>query len=98
MRVDLVLKYFCIAKSRSIAKRLCENGSVLLNGAVPKSSNVVRPGDRLTIHFARETLTIVVLETPGKQLSRSSAPDYYRRVETPPEDERPSRNVGLDDL
>jgi len=97
MRVDLFLKNICLVKSRSLAKRLCENGAVLLNGVTPRSSAGVRAGDRLTIHFARESTTIVVLEVPGKQLSRSDAPDYYRRVETPPEDGRSDRDDDPDE-
>lgn len=97
MRVDLLLKKLCLVKSRSLAKRLCETGAVRLNGVAPRSSALVRANDRLTVHLARESFTIEVLEIPGKQLSRSSAPDYYRRVETPPGDERRDRDPDIDD-
>lgn len=88
MRVDLTLKYLCLVKSRSIAKALCERGLVLVDGEPARSSTRVTAGRRITVHFRSRTLTIELVELPGKQLSKATAVDYYRRVETPNSDLR----------
>jgi ribosomal 50S subunit-recycling heat shock protein len=83
MRIDLVLKYLCLVKSRSIAKSLCDDQRVFLNGAAVRSSATVRAGDRVTVHFARRSVSVEVETVPEKQLSKSNALTYYRSVETP---------------
>lgn len=88
MRVDLTLKYLCLVKSRSIAKALCEKRLVLVDGSPARPSTRVSAGGRITVHFRGRTLTIELLDVPHKQLSKTAAVDYYRRVETPVLDER----------
>ena len=44
MRVDLILKYLCLVKSRSIAKTLCEKHLVLINGEPARPSARVGAG------------------------------------------------------
>jgi ribosomal 50S subunit-recycling heat shock protein len=83
MRIDLALKHLCLVKSRSSAKSLCDNHKVLVDGNTVRASHRVGAGDRITIHFRARTLTVELLETPRKQLSKSSAVDYYRPVEAP---------------
>lgn len=78
MRIDLVLKYLCLVKSRSIAKSLCEKERVLVNGTSVRPSSGVKAGDRVTVHYAAKSLTIELIETPEKQLSKSKALTYYR--------------------
>lgn len=95
MRIDLVLKYLCLVKSRSIAKSLCDGGRVFVAGTAARSSTPVRAGDRVTVQFPRRTVTVEVLEVPEKQLSKSNALAYYRHIETPAR-ERPEDP--LDDL
>jgi len=85
-RLDLVLKHLCLAKSRSMAKSLCDAGRVLVNGTAARASGKVSPGDRVTIQFHGRTVTFEVADVPEKQLSKAVAPDYYRAIETPPEE------------
>lgn len=86
MRIDVVLKYLCLVKSRSIAKALCEKQLVLVDGQPVRSAAQAIGGRRVTIQFPRRPLTVELLEIPRKQLSKTAALDYYRRVETPPAD------------
>lgn len=86
MRIDVVLKFLCLVKSRSIAKTLCENDRVLIGSRSVRPSQHVAAGQRVTIHYRARTVTIELLEIPQKQLSKSSAVDYYRRADTPSED------------
>ena len=80
MRVDLVLKYLCLVRSRSSAKLLCSDDAILVNDRPVKPSTTVRIGDTITIHFSTRTLGLELLDVPGKQLSRSVAPSYYRKI------------------
>lgn len=96
MRVDLTLKYLCLVKSRSIAKSLCEKGFVLVDGRTVRPSAKAVPGNRITVRFRRRTLTFELLASPGKQLSKSAAVDYYRPVETPRADGESRREDGTE--
>jgi len=81
MRIDLVLKHLCLAKSRSIVKGWCERDLVLINGNTARASSTVRPGDQLTIYYPSRTLIIDLHTVPSKQLSKTTAPEYYEEVE-----------------
>jgi len=83
MRIDLTLKYLGLVKTRSIAKTLCDDGRVLVDGDSVRPSHRVAEGGRITIHYRAGAVTVELLQLPQKQLSKSAAVDYYRRVETP---------------
>ena len=80
MRIDLVLKYLCILKSRSGAKHLCSQHAILVNDLPVKPSAGVRTGDKITIRFPHRTVTIELLIVPDKQLSKTSSATYYQQV------------------
>lgn len=80
MRIDLALKYLCVLKSRSSAKHLCNDNAILVNDLPVKPSATVQDGDKITILFPGRTVTIRLLNTPHKQLSKSQAPTYYQMV------------------
>jgi ribosomal 50S subunit-recycling heat shock protein len=80
MRIDLALKHLCLVKSRSIVKHLCEDGAVTINDRPARPAAVVRAGDHLAIRFPHRKLIIELVDVPGKQLSKSTAPTYYRIV------------------
>jgi ribosomal 50S subunit-recycling heat shock protein len=70
MRLDKFLKVSRLIKRRTIAKEVCDQGRVLLNGQVAKSSSDVKVGDSLTIRFGRKIVTIRVeklLDTTKKE-------------------------------
>ncbi len=83
MRIDLTLRYLCLVKSRSIAKSLCDENAILINGKPAKSSSTVRPGDRVTIDFRGRVITFKLLDVPEKQLSKSASPTCYERTDEP---------------
>jgi len=80
MRLDLVLKFLCLAKSRSAAKVLCDAGDVLINGAVARTAATVHAGDVIAIRAPERALTVEILDVPGKQASKADAPRHYRVV------------------
>jgi ribosomal 50S subunit-recycling heat shock protein len=89
MRIDLVLKYLCLVKSRSVAKSLCERDRILVNDKPARSSAPVRAGDRVTVRFLNRALTLEIESVPEKQLSKSNAPAYYRLIRTTEERDDP---------
>jgi ribosomal 50S subunit-recycling heat shock protein len=80
MRVDLALKYMCLAKSRSAVKALCDQQAVFVNDHPAKPSATLRVGDSVRIVTASGALTIALLNIPEKQLSKATAPTYYRVI------------------
>ncbi len=80
MRLDLVLKFLCLAKSRSAAKALCDHGEVRINGAEARAASIVRAGDVIAIRASERSITVELLEIPGKQMSKADAPRHYRVV------------------
>ncbi len=60
MRLDKYLKVSRIIKRRSIAKEVADNGRVLVNEKVAKSSTDVSIGDQITIQFGNKKLTVQV--------------------------------------
>ncbi len=69
MRLDRFLKVSRIIKRRTIAKKIADQGRILINDKVAKSSTDVRAGDVLTIKFGNKTEQVKVnkiLETTKK--------------------------------
>ncbi|MDX9869750.1 MAG: S4 domain-containing protein, partial [Candidatus Cloacimonadales bacterium] len=38
MRIDLIMNKLCLVKTRSIAKKACDNNAVRVNGKIAKAS------------------------------------------------------------
>ena len=69
MRLDRFLKVSRIIKRRTIAKKIADQGRILINDKVAKSSTDVRAGDVLTIKFGNKTVQVKgnqILETTKK--------------------------------
>lgn len=69
MRLDKFLKVSRLVKRRTLAKELCDQGRVAVNGRTAKSGTQVAVGDRLTLHFAHKILEVEIqkiLESPRK--------------------------------
>ena len=60
MRLDKFLKVSRIIKRRTIAKEMANNGRVLVNGKVAKSSTTVDVDDVITILFGNKQVTVKV--------------------------------------
>jgi ribosome-associated heat shock protein Hsp15 len=80
MRVDLLLKYLCLAKSRSAAKAACDEDGVSINGSPARAASIVRVGDAVSLRTDTRELTIEILELPTRQASKAEAPRCYRVV------------------
>jgi ribosomal 50S subunit-recycling heat shock protein len=80
MRIDLFLKYVCLAKSRARAQTLCHRNAVTINARPARPSSAVNEGDRLELALPGRTVIIEVAGIPARQLSKRDAPLYYRIV------------------
>ncbi len=61
MRLDKFLKVSRIIKRRTIAKEVCDQGRVTINGRPAKAGSEVAVGDTLEIDFGRKIVTFTVL-------------------------------------
>lgn len=65
MRLDKFLKVSRIIKRRTIAKDMCDNARIQVNGRIAKAGHDIQTGDALIIEFGRRILTVDVLDTPN---------------------------------
>ena len=81
MRLDLFLKVSRIALRRSLAQKLCDAGSVSVNGRPAKSSHDVKVGDELSITSRTKRLTIRVTNVPeSRSVSKAAAATLYEVI------------------
>ena len=80
MRIDLLLKSLCLAKTRSQAQRGCEAGGISINGRKAKPSAEVRAGDVVEIRYPRAATAIEILEIPAGQVSRKDRDRFFRVI------------------
>lgn len=70
MRLDKYLKVSRIIKRRTLAKDVCDQGRVSINGHQAKASSEVKIGDLITLRLGQKELTAKVLdvkENPRKE-------------------------------
>lgn len=60
MRLDKFLKVSRIIKRRTLAKEVCDQGRVSINGRTAKASGTVAVGDEVTVRFGQKELTVRV--------------------------------------
>lgn len=76
MRLDQLLPLLGVVKRRTIAKRLADNGLILINDNSAKAGKSVSAGDIIRIGGVKPQ-SIRVIKLPGKSLSKEQRPDYY---------------------
>ena len=84
IRIDKWLWFARMAKTRSLAARLCEAGLVGLAGtAVVKPHHLVRIGDRITVAQGRARRHVVVLALGSRRGPAAEARLLYDEPEPP---------------
>jgi len=78
LRVDLFLKQARLVKRRTLAKELCQEGAVSVNGAPARPGKEVSPGDRVSLRFWNRLMEIEVQEIPGRAPAGPEARKLYR--------------------
>ncbi len=74
MRLDKFLKLSRLVKRRTLAKEICDQGRVTVNGKVAKAGTSVSVGDQLSIRFGHKKVTVCIeklQETVKKEESAS---------------------------
>ena len=64
MRLDAFLKKTHLLKRRELAKELCEEGMVRVNGSPRKGSTEIRAGDEVQFPIYNRLLKVRVLDLP----------------------------------
>jgi ribosome-associated heat shock protein Hsp15 len=82
VRIDQLLHWLCLEKSRSLATRACREGRVRLGGHPVKASHEAHVGDRIALQaeLREGALDLELIELPPGQVSRPEAHRYYRVV------------------
>ncbi len=57
MRLDKFLKVSRLIKRRTVAKEVCDQGRVAINGQTAKAGSVVKEGDEITIRYGQKIVT-----------------------------------------
>ena len=79
--MDLFLKSSRLIKSRSVAQEFCDEGRVMVNGAMAKPSKEVKVGDKLSVR-RRDRVTEYAVEfvPTQKQVSKEKAAELYKII------------------
>ncbi len=62
MRIDKFLKVSRLIKRREVAKELCDDGDVTINGRVAKPGTEVANDDNVVLVLGRHTITLRILD------------------------------------
>lgn len=89
VRLDKYLKVSRLIKRRTLAKEVCDQGRVEINGRPAKASTTVKAGDQLAIRFGQKVVTVRV-EQLKENVRKEEAETLYTLIgETPvPRDEQ----------
>ncbi len=79
MRLEQYLSRVGLVKRRTVAKQLCDNGIVKINGARSKPSREIDVGDIISIGGNRP-VTAEVLEIPGGNVKKEEREKYCKTI------------------
>ncbi len=78
MRLDVFLKTSRLIKRRVLARAMCENGRVLVNGCEAKPAKEVKPGDTITLKFSSRNVELEILGVPAAAPRKTPPEEFYR--------------------
>jgi ribosome-associated heat shock protein Hsp15 len=82
LRIDRLLFFLRIAKSRTLAQGWAETGHIRVNGRrIEKGSFAVAAGDAITLPKGEAVLTIRVLAIPARRGPAAEAQLCYQQLE-----------------
>jgi ribosomal 50S subunit-recycling heat shock protein len=67
-------------KRRSLAKELCEEGCVLVNGRTVRAGHDLDCGDQVTLNLRNRSISISVEQLPDRAPKLASARSLYRVI------------------
>jgi ribosomal 50S subunit-recycling heat shock protein len=80
LRLDVFLKQSRLVKRRTIAKELCDEGAVALNGRPARAGKDVAVGDQVTLRFWNRLIEIEIERIPERPPSVKDSRTLYRLV------------------
>lgn len=80
MRIDKFLKVSRTIKRRTVAKDVCEDERIYINGKPVKPSKDVKIGDIVTVRFGNRSLSVKVLSIDSV-VTKAQAEEMYEIVE-----------------
>lgn len=84
MRIDKLLWYLRLAKTRSVAQTMAETGYIRLNGRrIDRAHQKVSAGDTLVVPLAQGVCAIEVLALPERRGPAPEAQSCYRVLDGP---------------
>ena len=77
MRIDVLLCYVRLVRSRALGRALAERGVARVNGVrVTKAHHPVRPGDVLTVPAHGKIVVAQIVQLPRQRLPAREVADY----------------------
>lgn len=83
MRLDKFLKVSRLIKRRTLAKEVCEQGRITVNGNVAKAGTVVKEGDELVIRFGQKLVTVEITNVKETVRKEEASMLYEVKKEEP---------------
>ncbi len=80
MRVDLLMNKLCLVKTRSIAKKACDNNAIRVNGKIAKGSLEIRENDQIDYDLFGYKTVIKIVQLPEGNVSKKDAPSFYEII------------------
>ena len=80
MRLDKFLKVSRLIKRRTVAKQIADQGRILINQKIAKSSSSVVVGDQLTLKFGNRLVTVKVVSL-NENAKKNEANELYQIIE-----------------
>jgi len=80
MRLDQFLKVSRIIKRRTVAKSICDDNRVTINGIPAKAGKDIHEGDVLCLNLRSKIITCQVLSIPSRNVSISEATSLYKII------------------
>ena len=79
MRLDKYLKVSRLIKRRTVANEACDTGLVTVNDKPARASYEVKEGDKISLRFGAQTITVEVVSVQ-ETVRQSEAAAMYRQV------------------
>lgn len=87
MRIDKLLWFLRLAKTRSIAQAMAQAGHLRVNGRrIERAHHKIAPGDVLTVPMPAGVRVIEIVELPLRRGPASEAQGCYRVLDGRPSD------------
>ena len=78
MRLDLFLKTSRLIKRRTVAREMCDNGRVLVNGNEAKPAKEVRQHDIVTLKFSSRVVELEIIALLAASSKKTLPDELYR--------------------